>query len=95
MTSQLLNAKGGVTHRSACPISRDIITRGANRSRHWRREGEEVYRNHEIRLLAPDEIGSKAALVPRQGLVDFDEEPFLVLRQSAAQIQIVGVVITG
>jgi hypothetical protein len=64
-------------------------------SRHWRREGEEVYGNSELRLLAPDEIGSKAALVPRQGMVDFEEEPFLVLRQSAGQIQIIGVVITG
>ena len=71
------------------------MTRGANRSRHWRRKGEEGYRNYEILLLAPDEIGSKAALVPRQSMLDFDEEPFLVLRQSAAQIQIVGVVIAG
>ena len=71
------------------------MNRGANRSRHWRRKGEEGYRNYEILLLAPDEIGSKAALVPRQSMLDFDEEPFLVLRQSAAQIQIVGVVIAG
>ena len=49
----------------------------------------------EITLLVPDETGSKAALVPRQALVDFDKKPFLVLRQSAGQIQIVGVVITG